>query len=351
MITLPIYPLRVKIVTYGIPLYSARVTLLNNSTPISSGVTDLRGILVFKEIPLGNYSISISYLLQNYVANLDFRYYKEYEISFIPPLFRIGPWIFLVGLIAIISAILYVKILFKQKTLHFKYWENLFSGDLPETLSLMILGPPGSGKTVTLENFVKNSIQKGKRCIYITNTAFPDEIRKSLKNFNLPVKKIEEENLLTFIDCYSGIAGQESKEDFFISSPKDLTRLGIEISTCLESSEVDADILFDSLSQLSSYVKQDQLVSFIHTIGARIKGRHGKFIYTVGSNIDPDILGKIDEASDCVLELGFREVNGLQERILKIKKFKGRKHSNRWVKFEVLTGIGVVFKVKRRFLY
>ena len=210
----------------------------------------------------------------------------------------------------------------------------------------MILGPPGSGKTVTLESFVKLFLQEGRRCIYITNTGFPEEIRRSLRGFDVPVEEYEKEDRLIFIDCYSSVAGRASKERHFIESPGDLTRLGIEITACLESSPKGVDLFFDSLSQLLTYVKQDQLVTFINAVGARMKGNNGRFIYTVRSNIDAEILGVLEEASDCVIELLIRDLDGVQERNLRIKKLRGRRFSSRWIKFEVHPNKGVVFIIK-----
>ena len=347
-IIFPLYLLRIKVVTYGIPLYNAKVSLWNGSTLISSGSTDLSGRIGFDEMPLGNYSVDINYILQTYRTGLNFREHgREYEIKFNPPLFRVGPWI-LLGIAAALSLNLITKKRERTKISDFKYFDKLFIGRLPEALSIMILGPPGSGKTATLESFVKRFLQEGRKCIYISNTGFPEEIRKSLKGFSVPIEKFEGEGKLMFIDCYSSIAGRESKEKHFIESPSDLTRLGIEITACLESSNKDADLFFDSLSQLSTYVKSDHLLSFINTVGARMKDNRGRFIYTVGSNIEPELLGMLEEVSDCIIELQIRDRDGIQERNLRIKKFRGKRHSSRWIEFEVHPNKGVVLITKHR---
>ncbi|MEM3677720.1 MAG: ATPase domain-containing protein [Candidatus Bathyarchaeia archaeon] len=345
----PLYTLKVKVTSYGIPLYHAKVSLWSGPDQISSGRTDTSGRIGFGEIPLDNYTLLIDYMLQKYEVDLNFREYdREYEIKFSPPLFRIGPWILVFGVAAALSLnlILMFRGREKVKVSDFKYLEKLFTGHIPEALSIMILGPPGSGKTVTLESFVKLFLQEGRKCIYVTNTGFPEEVRRSLEGFDVPVEEYENKDRLTFIDCYSSIAGGASKERHFIESPGDLTRLGIEITACLEHPPKGVDLFFDSLSQLLTYVKQDQLVTFINAIGARMKGNNGRFVYTVRSNIDAGILGVLEEASDCVIELSIRDLDGVQERNLRIKKLRGRRFSSRWVKFEVHPGKGVVFIIR-----
>jgi KaiC/GvpD/RAD55 family RecA-like ATPase len=344
-IELPLYTLKLRVVLYGIPLYNAKVSLWRDSLQKSSGRTDSSGRIGFETMPPGNYTVAVEYMFQTYrtVINLDKG--GEYEIRFSSPLFRIGLWILVFGVAAAIS--LNLMMIFKGrekiKISDFKYLEKLFAGRIPEALSIMILGPPGSGKTVTLESFIKLFLQERRRCIYITNTGFPDEIRQSLEGFDVPVRDYEEDGRLIFIDCYSSIAGKASKEEHYIESPGDLTRLGMEITACLGSSPRGVDLFLDSISQLLTYVKQDQLVAFINAVGARMKGIRGRFIYTVGSNIDVGILGVLEEASDCVIELSIRDLDGVQERNLRIKKLRGRRHSSRWVEFEVQPGRGVVF--------
>ncbi|MEM2122965.1 MAG: ATPase domain-containing protein [Candidatus Bathyarchaeia archaeon] len=350
-IEFPLYTLKVKVVSYGIPLYNAKVLLRSNSDEKFSGRTDSSGRIRFGEIPLDNYTVTVNYMLQTYETDLNFKEHgREYEIKFSPPLFRIGLWILIFGIGAALSLNLMLMFKGKEKIkiLDFKYLEKLLAGRIPEALSIMILGPPGSGKTVTLESLVKLFLHEKRRCIYITNTSFPDEVRRSLEGFEVPVREYEEEGRLTFIDCYSSIADKASKEKHYIESPGDLTRLGIEITACLEPNPREVDLFLDSLSQLLTYVKQDQLVAFINAVGARMKGNRGRFIYTVRSNIDSELLGILEEASDCIIELSIRELEGVQERNLRIKKLRGRRFSSRWMRFEAQPNRGVVFITKQK---
>ncbi len=341
----PIHKLQIKVTIFKAPLIGARGSLLNESLLLLRDTTDQSGMLQFNDLPFGNYTINIYYLFQNQNMTLNFDSPQIYTIEFNPLLFQIIPWIVIV--IIIMTSLQYIiQKIKKPKVVGFQYLEKLMSGKLPDSLTVMISGSTGVGKTILLENFVKTILQDKRRCIYISNTAFPNELRKSLKKMKISLNKYEKKKYLIFIDCYSAIASKESSEPHFVSSPKDLTRLGIEISECLELSKNKTDICFDSLSQLLTYVKSEQLLSFIKSVGARIKGRNGRFIFTVGSNIDKDILGMLEEVSDCVIELNITESDEQQIRSLRIKKMKGRKHLPQWVNFEI-SNDGIIFKISR----
>lgn len=339
----PIHQLQIKVTIFKFPLIGARGSLLNESLLLLRDTTDQSGMLQFNDLPFGNYTINVYHLFQNQKMTLNFDSPQIYIIEFNPLLFQIIPWI-VIAIIAMTSLHYVIQKIKKPKVVGFPYLEKLMSGTLPDSLTVMISGPPGVGKTILLENFIKTILQDKRRCIYISNTAFPNELRKSLKKSKIPLNKYEKKNYLIFIDCYAAIAGKESSESHFVSSPEDLTRLGIEISASLESLKNRTDICFDSLSQLSTYVKSEQLLSFIKSVGARIKGRNGRFIFTIGSNIDKDILGLIEEVSDCVIELNITESDEQQIRTLRIKKLKGKKHLTQWVNFEI-SSEGIIFKI------
>jgi KaiC/GvpD/RAD55 family RecA-like ATPase len=158
----------------------------------------------------------------------------------------------------------------------------------------------------------------------------------------------EREGRLAFIDCYSGAAGKTSDEKYFVSSVTDLTRLGTELSTCLQSLGKGTEVFLDSLAPWVAALKTEHIISFIHTTGAKVKAGKGRFYFTVGISVEKDFLTKIEEASDGVIELKVLESEKEPRRKLAIRKIRGRKHSTRWLNFFIAEGKGVVFQIRGR---
>jgi KaiC/GvpD/RAD55 family RecA-like ATPase len=97
-------------------------------------------------------------------------------------------------------------------------------------------------------------------------------------------------------------------------------------------------------------LKPEYIVSFIHTTGAKVKAGDGKFSFTVGTSVDRELLTKLEEASDGIVELKISESEKEPRRRLAIRKFRGRKHSTEWIDFQVTEHKGIVFQIHRKTL-
>jgi KaiC/GvpD/RAD55 family RecA-like ATPase len=94
-------------------------------------------------------------------------------------------------------------------------------------------------------------------------------------------------------------------------------------------------------------LKTDYILSFTHAAIAKVKGYNGRFYFTVGTSVEKEILMKLEETSDCVIEMQVYEEGGVQKRRLRVKKVRGRKHIERWIPFSIEPGRGIVFHVSR----
>ncbi len=123
--------------------------------------------------------------------------------------------------------------------------------------------------------------------------------------------------------------------------------MGIKISSCLNELGKGTDVFFDSLNPLFPILKQDFILNFIHSISAKVKGNRGRFFFTVGTGIEPEVLSKLESTSDCVMEIQLYEKDGDYQRRLRIKKM-GKKHIENWVDFTIEDKRGIVFRLKKK---
>lgn len=345
-VPLPLYRVEVKAMLYFIPLPNASVKLQGEGGVVFQGRTGWNGTCVFHRVPGGRYRAVVAFAGGLGSAELDVKGGVKTTV-------RVGSlylYVALAGLITLAAAS-FTMILVRKRRMFvekpFTFINKLVDGGLPYAATVMVTGPPASGKTSFLNGLAQQSLKDGRKCLYIANIDFPSRVREHLTGLGIDVKEYEKRGLLCFVDCYSGVAGQESKERHHVDSPNDVTRLGVEISACLEEMGKETDVYYDSLSTVVTALKPDQVVSFIHATGAKVKGFGGRFCFTVGSDVQPGILSRVDEMVDCVLELRMEEIERETVRMMRVKKVRGRGHSTRWVMFDVQKK-GVVFLAERR---
>ena len=79
----------------------------------------------------------------------------------------------------------------------------------------------------------------------------------------------------------------------------------------------------------------ERCLDFLRYYGARTTKSGGSFLYVTTTIIGPELLGRFEEASDCVLQtegsVGTRRIRG---RLL-VKKARGIEHEHDWVGFKI----------------
>jgi KaiC/GvpD/RAD55 family RecA-like ATPase len=154
----------------------------------------------------------------------------------------------------------------------------------------------------------------------------------------------EQNGLLTFVDGYSSEAGQESREKISTPSLGDLTTLGMKITSSLPSESFKGGSLyFDSLTPLASKAKPESLVSFVQSVGARVKGMGGKAFFTVGPSVDGIVQRRLEDMADCVVQMEAFEERGVRKSRLRIAKLRARRHQQGWVIYTIEDGKGIIF--------
>jgi KaiC/GvpD/RAD55 family RecA-like ATPase len=343
-LTSSVYRVMVRCVVYGIPLSGILVYLSRDSKIVANATTGLDGLATFYQIPSGEYVVTINYM--SYQHQTGILVQESYETLIALEIPYLGRIPYVAVLVAAIAALgIFVRSRRKLHSATVSILDNLVEDGLPQSATIMILGPSASGKTVLIENLLHASLSKGKPCVFIATVQFPSTIRKEMSDLGLEVGEHEKNGRLAFVDCYSAAAGKVSNEKYAVPSITDLTRLGTELSTCLESYGSGTEVFLDSLAPWVATIKPEFIVSFLHATGAKVKAEQGKFYFTVGTSIDRELLTKIDEASDGIIELKMMETEREPKRRLTIRKMRGRKHSTWWLDFSIHEGKGIVFHI------
>ncbi len=342
-----LYDVNIRASLGGVPLPAVQITLLQGTAKVADGTTGLNGVITFRDIPPGVYTVIASNLLVQSQISINVTKPGVWNVYLPTPFPFRHPFILLaVLLVAASTSIFVVRRRSKTYPRTFRYFKELTKGGLPNSCFVTIIGGSGSGKTTLLQSFAIEHLLEGKSCIYIANTEYPAKVRESMMALGAPVSA--QDFKLLFIDSYSTLGGTQPADDYYVSSLTDLTALGLMISKCLDQLGPNTDIFFDSANPLLTALKIDYLLNFLQSIAAKVKARDGRLYLTTGSSFEKNDLTKLEEASDCVIETQIQDVRQGQRRRLRVKKLRGKPYVDKWVSFQVESGRGITFLTREK---
>ncbi len=80
-----------------------------------------------------------------------------------------------------------------------KGFDELVEGGFPKGASILITGPPGSGKSIFSMQYLYNGAMKGENGIYIYMDSGLELLKEQAKQFGMDFDKLEKEGKITFI--------------------------------------------------------------------------------------------------------------------------------------------------------
>ena len=299
----------------------------------------------------GTYVVSIVIADDENATSFNLNGVATFALSRTSPIVRAAlnvlPYVGVTGVVIAGGTLYYRRRKMKSYFAPFDYFNTLTGGELAGGTAVTIEGNTGSGKTMLAEQLMFEDLKRGKPCVFLATGDFPSNVRANMRSMGLDVTGYEQNGLLTFVDGYSAEAGQESREKIYVPSLGDLTTLGMKISSSLpEDSFKGGSLYIDSLTPLASKAKPENLVSFVQSIGARVKGLGGKAFFTLGPSVAPVVQKQLEEMADCVVQMEAFEEGGARKSRLRISKLRSRRHQQGWVIYTIEDGKGIIFYSK-----
>jgi len=159
-------------------------------------------------------------------------------------------------------------------------------GGIKRGSNIMLIGPHMSGKDAILHQIMYHGAVKNENTIIILTTGkSANHILERFKenNITLPLSKI------AIVDCVtrkSGIPEIDNENITFVTSPLDLTSIGVRISQFFEKFFDEKNIMniqlhVDSISTILMYSNIQTVFKFLHVFTGRIKAIGGMGIYVI----------------------------------------------------------------------
>jgi KaiC/GvpD/RAD55 family RecA-like ATPase len=249
------------------------------------------------------------------------------------------------GVVALLGGIVALK-RYDTSLEGFEHLEEMIGGPIPRGSSLLLLGDPGSGKTVLSYELLHDELEAGRVCALLSYDAFPEDVQGRMREFGWDIISHLRKGRLKIIDCYSGLAGQGEGA---LRDPSDLTELNIQVTSFItKSRNAPVTLILDSLTPIFNGVEAKQAINFLQTVGAKVKKTGGLFILTATKGAIPeDAIAKIKSIVDGVVELTLVRTGRKGVRYLSVLKMERRRIASETVSFEIERERGLVFRVSR----
>ncbi len=216
-----------------------------------------------------------------------------------------------------------------------KELDKIIGGGIVKPSSLLIQGPPGSGKSIFMWQLLYEGIQRGEGCISAITGEYIPLLKEKLKTFNWDIEKYKEK--VKIIDCYSWRLGARAVgRRFSISGPADLNQVSVAISeakTELEKSgNSNVRVAIDSLSDFFLFNEPIIVYKFLEILIARIKAENSILILVLDEGLhDEKVINTVKYLVDSVICLK----QGDDGRYMRIEKMILTKHTTAWIPFDI----------------
>ncbi|MBP2030843.1 KaiC/GvpD/RAD55 family RecA-like ATPase [Methanohalophilus levihalophilus] len=181
-------------------------------------------------------------------------------------------------------------------------------GGIKEGTNLMLLGPPMSGKDSIVNNILYTGLDDSNASVLVS-TREPGE---NVLEWFLKHDPDMDTSSLGIVDCVTktlGIAAEDTDNIKRVSSPVDLTGIGVRISQYFEELWMKKEnppirLCINSLSTVLMYSNLQTVFRFLHVFTGRIKAAKGLGLFVVEDQMhDPQTIATLKQLFDGMIEI------------------------------------------------
>ncbi|HID90815.1 TPA: hypothetical protein EYP44_02520 [Candidatus Bathyarchaeota archaeon] len=223
--------------------------------------------------------------------------------------------------------------------------DGLLGGGLIRGFAVLVIGPPGSGKTFVCHQFVREGLRRGEPCVFMSTLLDPDGVRaEASRAFGSDYASYERRGLLRIVDLHSLWAARHFPRApmplyGLRAPPLDAKRVAAVYSRArAQVGEGGRDVLHSASSLFATAAERVRdVLELIHALRARCRRAGNTLMYAVDTGVqDSRCEGYARVLADYVVET---EVVGEGLRLRVRKAPVG--HDRGWHPFAV-TREGVV---------
>lgn len=174
--------------------------------------------------------------------------------------------------------------------------DDLMLGGVPFGSSILVYGPPFTGKEVVINAFIAEGLKKGIPCIWVITDKLPSEIREEMMFIISGYEEYEKMGLVKYVDAYSKSIGEVKLEPniSYIDEPTDFPGILRAVDTVAKELCVKHKYYrlgFRSVSTLIAYLESQAAFKNLQPFIGRRKRERAVAMYSIekGMHSDQDI--------------------------------------------------------------
>ncbi|UCE09752.1 MAG: hypothetical protein JSW61_12385 [Candidatus Thorarchaeota archaeon] len=201
-------------------------------------------------------------------------------------------------------------------------------------VSVMLVGPIGSGKSTYGEAYIADGLRQGFPGVIVTTDVSPRVIRNDMSRHGWSLEKYEQEGKLVFIDGYSERMGAPmAGSTRSLTKVDDISELGIVLFEVLEDLVV-ARIVVDSLSTLILHSNPATMPRAVQRLSGRITQSSHSIMYVLEEGVhDEKTYATFSYLADAVLRFNIDESSAPPGHFVRMERMRGTEASREWHEF------------------
>ncbi|MBI2184123.1 MAG: hypothetical protein HYU39_04095 [Thaumarchaeota archaeon] len=230
----------------------------------------------------------------------------------------------------------------------FNYLDYLTGGSIPEGSVILLDGDAASGRSDIAQAMLHKSLGEKVKALAVLYDLHADEYVGRAERYGYSFSKAKESGDLRIVDCLSPLMRAPDNE--LLKDPYNITYVNIAVNDELDKLGNQRYLLIlDSALPLLNHLNSSTVVDFIQTISLRVRRDRGIFLLCSSSqSIRPEIANRIASMVDGLIETKLRRSFGISRKTLTVKWIRERRVQAPTVRFDNMSGRGVVFRLSPR---
>ena len=208
--------------------------------------------------------------------------------------------------------------------------------------SLVLIGPPGSGKSIYCKQFLGRAVEQDNTGIYAITDSSTTRVQEGLALLGFDVDSLVKSGRLRLLDLRAVMEEKTEQKQIgirgWLKGPSGKGPL-MNVRDKIQESLAGLDhtvLVVDTMTTLLSRSNEEEFIPFLQSLLDYLKSTRvmSLFSLTLGGHSDK-LTTIIRSMFDGVLELKVDESTGSMRRLLRVFSLKGTPHKSDWLSFSI----------------